>query len=154
MRVPLIRAIQNRTAVVAAAPSAVRGAGGRGVVHASRQFLAQLNLRAFSHTTERGFRRRLDIETENLRRALPSQGRSWGGARKVLNIFVLNAFYNHFLRTRYSLSKSAAWLEVPLDSLVAQGLHAYPNGPVLPRWPGVKYLDPTISTPISGPRGA
>jgi hypothetical protein len=55
--------------------------------------------------------------------------------------------YNADLRDHYELRRTRPWLEVPLDSHIAKGLRAeQPEGAALPRWPGVKYLTPKVST--------
>jgi hypothetical protein len=76
--------------------------------------------------------------------ALPRPARSWGLARKCLNIFLRDCFYNAYLRDAYGLVVAESWLEVPLDSVVAEGLNK--NLTVaLPRWPGVKRVTPDLS---------
>ncbi len=63
------------------------------------------------------------------------QGRAleWDGCRKCVNIFLRNAIYNRYLAERYQLDRLEPWMEVPLDSHVAEGL--WNEGiPDTPRW--------------------
>jgi hypothetical protein len=85
----------------------------------------------------------LNRHTELLRHACPATGRSWGLARKLLNIYLRNALYTSYLRDAYRLHLAEQWYEIPLDSIVAKRLRAEVRG--LPRWPGVKHLRPAVS---------
>jgi hypothetical protein len=67
-----------------------------------------------------------------------------GAARKALNLFLRDAFYNVYLRQRFKLARCERCLEVPLDRIVADGLCQRRSEP-LPRWPGVKHLTARIS---------
>jgi len=150
MREPLIIIIQKRTARVAISPSTVRGQGVPGIAAAGRRFLAALDLRAFVSSREEVFQRELDKATEQLQVALPGPARHWGLARKILNIFLRDALYNHYLRQEYGLSRVEFFLEVPLDSLSAQGLRERRKQEALPRWTGVSRLTPAMSEAYQG----
>src|SRR5712692_4621994 len=91
---PLIEAIQRRAAVIAIGPSTVRGQGASGIVKAVSEFLAVLSLRPFAVSEAGRFRAALNSSTDDLVRTLPSKARSWGLARKCLNIFLHDAYYN------------------------------------------------------------
>lgn len=39
-----------------------------------------------------------------------------------MNIFLRDCFYNAYLRDAYGLAVAEPWFEVPLDSVVAEGL--------------------------------
>jgi hypothetical protein len=91
------------------------------------------------------FRRNLDAATEQLRKALPRGGQSWGIARKALNLFLRGALYNHYLRGAYRLQQSEAWYEVPLDGMVAGALSARLPDVALPRWGTIRALSVTDS---------
>jgi hypothetical protein len=43
-------------------------------------------------------------------------------ARKALNIFLRDVFYNHYLREEYGFGRLEQWLELPLDMDAARGL--------------------------------
>lgn len=142
---PLIAAIQKHVAVFAVGPATVRGQGARGVVAAAQEFLAEVSLRSFARGTEASFRRSLDSATEDLARSFPKPARSWGLARKCLNIFLRDAFYNSHLCPRYHLELAKAFYEVPLDGVVAGALRSLAKPRRLPTWPGVKHLQPPVS---------
>jgi hypothetical protein len=142
---PLIEAIQRHVAIVAISPSAVRGQGAGGVVACATEFLAVLPLRPFGVNIDTAFNKVLDEATDTLKGRLPEPARSWGLARKCVNIFLRDAFYNLYLSNEYQLAKAAPYYEVPLDSVVSYALrkHAHPRR--LPTWLGVKHLTPETS---------
>jgi hypothetical protein len=72
--------------------------------------------------------------------ASPPEAKSWGAARKALNLFLRDAVYNHDLSHFYGLSKIRGWLEVPLDEDVGTSLCAEPEGKNLPKWLKIKTL--------------
>ena len=137
MRPTLIRAIKTRAAVVAVGPSTARGQGAPGVVSALRLALDEVPLKRFAQSRQRGFVSALDASTERVASALPRRARSWGLARKCLNIYLRDCFYNSYLREEYDLAVAEQWFEVPLDRVVADGLKEHLAAD-LPRWPGVK----------------
>jgi hypothetical protein len=122
----------------------MRGAGSAGVVAAARAYLSELDLAPFGTADARRFLTRLDRTTEHLRLALPPTARHWGLARKGLNIFLRDCLYTAYLRDQYHLDRAEASFEVPLDSICAARLYQESNGR-LPKWPGVRALDPEIS---------
>lgn len=76
--------------------------------------------------------------------SLPRGSRSWGVARKALNLFLRDAFFNTYLRKRFKLLRAEACCEVPLDGVVANGLRMrLPKK--LPSWPGVRPLTKEVS---------
>lgn len=85
--------IQARAARVAIGASATRGAGAPGVVSAAREHLRLVSLSPFGRSRRPTFRAHLDQETQALLRALPKASRSWGLARKLLNIFLRDSLY-------------------------------------------------------------
>lgn len=141
----LTRAMQARTAVAALGPSALRGQGASGVIAAARAYLAKMNLGAFAVERESAFRRRLDAKTDRLMRAFPRPARSWGAARKAINLFLRDALYNVYLREAFNLAVARNWYELPLDSATARGLRSRDGGSSLPRWLGVKHLTHVVS---------
>lgn len=144
VEVDLIKALVEREAQIAVGPSTARGQG-RGTVRALRAALAKIPLNDFAVSTAAQFHRILDRHTRLLQHRLPRNVVSWGLARKCLNIFLRDCYYNAFLMRRYQLHKAERVFEVPLDSLVAKELKLlFPRG-ALPKWPGVKHLRRTDS---------
>jgi hypothetical protein len=76
---------------------------------------------------------------------MPADARSWGLARKLLNIFLRDALYTTYLADAFKLQEAESLLEIPLDSITAGHLRKEDGGRMLPRWPGVKHLTPEIS---------
>jgi hypothetical protein len=142
---PLISAIQRHVATVAIGPSTVRGQGAAGIAHAARGYLAVLPLNRFRVSDNALFRRALDTATTELKSALPRKAQSWGLARKCLNIFLRDSFYNAHLLKRYGLSAADSFFEIPLDAKVARKLRRFAGRGKLPPWPGVKKLRPEVS---------
>ena len=140
-----IAAIQRRTARVAVGPSTVRGQGPAGLVDAARVHLTNLPLRQFGVSRPSLFQQRLDAATKELQAAMPKGGRSWGMARKVLNIFLRDVLYNSYLREPYHLDRAEALMELPLDSITAKRLRHVVGADLLPGWAGVKHLSQTVS---------
>src|ERR1700730_15793669 len=138
-----VDAIQRRVAVVAIGASTVRGLKVKGVVKAARDYLSTVNMKCFATGRGKSFRAELDKATKELRANCPKGARSWGVARKCLNIFLRDAFYNFYLREHFRLNLSEKFYEVPLDSIVANALRMNPGG--LPQWPGVKHLTAATS---------
>ena len=137
---PLIFAIQKHVAIVSISASAVRGQGSPGIVSAATRFLAVLSLQPFGVGTQDGFQAALEDATDTLQMCLPPPARSWGLARKCMNIFLRDCFYNGQLCTAYDLMASSAFYEIPLDSIVAGSLQRLAGPALLPRWRGVKNL--------------
>lgn len=140
----LTKAIKTRAAIVAVGPSTARGQGVSGVVDALRVALDRLPLARFSKSRAGNFAQILDESTQQVVAGLPRPARSWGLARKCLNIFLRDCFYNAYLREGYGLTVAEPWFEVALDRVVAKGLRRHLPG-TLPRWPGVKRVTPELS---------
>jgi len=135
----LTNIIQQYVAITSVGASTVRGSP-KGTVDSSREFFCRLSLRKFGVKSELVFRRCLDETTEQMKKALPKGRRDWALARKLLNIFLHNAFYNHYLREQYNLEWAERFFEVPVDSAVARGVRRkFPRGTFSP-WPGLKRL--------------
>lgn len=137
-----LKMMQARTASLTIGASTLRNQGASNVVSNTREFLKRLDLRRFRAKTAKGFKNALDRETIKLKKVLPVGARNWGAARKALNIFLRDVFYNYYLREEYRFGKLEQWLELPLDKDAARGLreHSEEMGIHLPRWPGVKHL--------------
>lgn len=140
-----ISAVQRRAARVAVGASTARGQRAPGLIEKAREFLAVLPLEPFGSGESALFRSSLDEATKKLSGAFPVRGRSWGLARKLLNIFLRDALYTAYLRNHFHLDRSEAFYELPLDSITARCLRQeIPNGG-LPRWKGVKHLTVDVS---------
>ena len=136
--------IQAHLARVSIGPSTVRGQG-PGVAKAGREFLSSLDLTQFQGLSETGFRTQLESTTLSLRTAMPKKTRSWGMARKMLNIFLRDALYSSQLSNAYELHKIELFLELPLDAVTSGYLRTSAGRGVLPRWLGVKHLVEGVS---------
>ena len=138
-----LRTIQYRAVRAAVGTSATRGSGTSGVGKSARGFLVRLNLAQFGINNQHAFRRTLDRTTKRLQRELPKRGRSWGLARKLLNIFLRDSLYTGYLSRAYGLGAAERFLEVPLDSITAKRIRE--KVPELTPWPGVKHTSPEMS---------
>lgn len=132
MQSDFLHIIQSHVARIAVGPSTVRGSP-RKTCEKARARLQRTDLRAFGTTNRKTFEAALNKETERLRCALPK--RTWGLARKVLNIFLRDCFYNVYLAKRYHLELAEQFYELPLDSITARKLKARHEN--LPDWQGV-----------------
>ena len=146
-RPSLINAIKKRTAVVAVGPSDARGQGTSGVVKALREALDCVPLAAFATSEQQKFEQALDRWTSKVRAGLPEKAQSWGLARKCLNCFLRDCFYNIYLVNHWGLACAEGLFEVPLDSIVAKRIREEEEkaGKSLPPWPGLKHLTPEVS---------
>ncbi len=146
MDVETLNLLQRRIASTSIGPSTARGMGPKGTIEAARSYLASLNLSKFTVESEPQFRQVLNRVTRAYVKNLPEGGQHWGPARKFLNIFLRGVVYNRYLCQEYDLYQIEPWLEVPLDSHVANGLRLEKDGDDLPRWTTVKWLQPAISS--------
>ncbi|WP_055335324.1 hypothetical protein [Ralstonia solanacearum] len=140
--------IQLRMAHSAVGPSTIRGMAPAGTIGHVRDFLGGYNLRHLKRWTQRTYTARLDEMTAallaHLRASVPERALEWGGCRKCVNIFLRNAMYNRYLAEKYQLDRLEPWMEVPLDSHVAEGL--WDEGiPDTPRWETVIGLTREVS---------
>lgn len=136
-KVGFLKALQVREARIAIGASSMRGRGSKGAVRAGRDFLKHLSLSRFGTSDPQKFRSALNMATGGLRDSFPKGSRHWGLARKGLNIFLRDCFYNVFLRKAYHLDRAEKFLEVPLDSLVGKKLHEREDAP---RWKTIRGL--------------
>jgi hypothetical protein len=139
-----IKTLQRKIAITAVGPSAVRGQG-KGVLRISQNFLAKMSLARVPKSSSKRYQIWLDRQTELLLNTLPIKNRPWGAARKVINLFMRDALYNKYLSTQFKLKSIENWLEIPLDSVVANGLKSLGYRGELPQWPGLKKLKPNIN---------
>lgn len=135
-----IRLIQNRVAEIAVNASTLRNQGGPGLIQAARNYFKELALEKFHVKNETVFIENLNSTTETLRKLFPPNAQHWGAARKAINLFLRDAFYNRYLHEYYKLKPIESWLEAPLDRYVATGLCKTPYGKCLPKWEAIKAL--------------
>ncbi len=136
-----IEYLRRLTAELAIGNSTLRNQGSPGVAKTARGFLAKLDLKSFSVSSQEHFAKALDRATENLVQALPDGARNWGTARKALNIFLRDCLYNQFLCAYFAISQIHPWLEVPLDCYVAKGLRGTSVSNRLPKWTTITGLE-------------
>lgn len=139
----LHEAIRLQIARLAVGPSTVRRQGVAGLVDRLRTELGRLPLEAFACGDGASFERALNRWTRKIEANLPRRARSWGLARKCLNIYVRDCYYNTYLNEQFGSSVSEEWFEIPLDSITGRYLRDQDHS--LPRWGGVRHLDPDDS---------
>lgn len=140
--------MQRHIAVTAIGPSALRNQGASGVIKNARSYLAEISLKGFRTKDEQTFLKILDKETQKLQQKFPQGAQNWGAARKALNLFLRDVFYNQFLCRRYELNVIEEWLEIPLDGVVAKFLIKHAREELslkqtqekLPSWDALKRL--------------
>ena len=138
---------QAYLATVAITSSVLRNQGAPGVIQAAQGFLSTLDLSRFTATNEADYLAILDTVTVELQHRLPIGAQRWGAARKALNLFLRDACYHRFLAPQYALEGLEPYMEIPLDSVVAEALmaHAKAKGRTLPTWQSIKELTAEVS---------
>ena len=112
--IPPLKLIQKRIANISIGPSTLRGQP-KGSIKIAIAFLKNLDLHDFINIDdETDFLGNLDKQTNLLKDKLPSK--SWGVARKALNIFLFQATHDIYLSKEYNLRKLIPYLELPLDN--------------------------------------
>lgn len=135
-----IRDVQRFTAISAVGVSALRRQG-VGVIGHIQRYLGTLDLSGLDAClNQTDFGAWLDRTTTETMDGEDGPEVRWGAARKALNLFLRDALYNKYLAGRYDLDHVEHWLEVPLDSIVAQHLKRDAGRGRLPVWPGLKHL--------------
>lgn len=142
-----IKLSQRRIALTCIGPSAIRNQGASGLIQTSRAFFEEnINLLEFRKVfITKHCESYLDDLTDKLNMRFPSEGKSWGAARKGLNLFFRDAVCNTYLADFLNLPtdfeenlKALQRLEIPLDRDVATALNSeYPD---LPKWKTIKSL--------------
>lgn len=144
-----LKQVHRRIAIVSVGGSAIRNQGAAGLVDIARFYFE--NSISLDHffvclRDQGSFKQFLDYHTDQLVEEFPKGGKSWGAARKGLNLFFRDLVYNKFIAEKYGLARNfdkfneeVKQLEVPLDSYVAQGLFQQSNKK-LPRWISIKEL--------------
>lgn len=131
----------ERIAELSVGASTVRNAGAKRVAERARTALKRIDIEAFQVSTRDDFLEELERETNRINRYLPLGARHWGVARKVSNIFLRACVQNRPLARHYGLSKIEKWLELPLDSHVADGIKLCSKNSELPIWTTINGLD-------------
>lgn len=144
MKDNFIKTVQLKTATSAIGPSALRNQG-TGILKKAQKYCSEMDLSIFSSMTKNEFLRQLDEDTERMLDLFGLRYRPWGTARKALNLYLRDALYNKYLSREYNLETIEPFLEIPLDSAVAQGLKKKDTYRVLPRWLGLKSLSRKVS---------
>jgi hypothetical protein len=139
----LLAQMHRHVAYTSVGASTVRGQRTPGLVSELRDLLAKVDLAGLAQIEQSNFPKFLKAETNRIHQAMPAKSRHWGIARKVLNIFLRGATYNHYLRREFKLDRFERVLELPMDSLTAKGLKSLSPARSLPRWKGVKHLRET-----------
>lgn len=152
MKADLIELLRIRIAENAAGTTALRNQGAPGVIKAAKNYLKTLDLSDFTVSSENKFRTALDKHTDDMSKRFPLNAKNWGAARKCLNLFLRDVAYNHYLARHYGFRGLEEWLEVPMDSYVANGIcqdmkkiFGTDRSECLPKWPGIKHLKPEES---------
>ncbi len=140
---PNIKDVQERIANACIGTSTLRNQGAPKVIEKARSFCKELNLAELSNVTEGQFKDWLDRNTDSLAERFPKEAKgNWGAARKAINVFLEEAFYNRFLFKEYELQRVQAFLEIPIDKKVAKGIKedCGKNLASFPDWSGIKNL--------------
>jgi hypothetical protein len=133
--------LRRRTAELSVGASTVRRAGRNGSGSSARATAG--SAQGLRRLIALSLLAALDRETVRIQRQLPDGARHWGVARKVLNIFLRSCVYSRPLASAYGLAHIDRWLELPLDSQVAEGI-VMCSGAKLPRWRTVKAVSRRI----------
>lgn len=144
----------RRLAQIAIGASAIRNQGGSGLVEILRTYFEkEINLKMFvsSLSNEKRYKRFLNTHTENILKRFPKGAKSWGAARKGLNLFLRDIVYNKFFSQKYSIPADfeefnyfIRFMEIPLDKDVASQIYRNSNA-ALPKWTNIKKLTPVIN---------
>jgi hypothetical protein len=139
-----LKIVQEKVAVSAIGPSALRGQG-KGVLSAAQKVLKSIHLSELPRSSRDDFVKWLDDQTALILDAMPIKNEPWGAARKAINLFLRDTLYNRYLCERFKIHEVEEWLEIPLDSAVAKGLKRKAGHGGLPVWPRLKHLRKGVS---------
>ena len=132
--------VQKQAAELAVGASSLRNQGDSGLVEIARNFFKDIALSDFAVSTQPDFVSVLNRKTRALQKKFPAKAQNWGAARKAINLFLRDSFYNKYLHEYYKLNPIEYWLEVPLDKDVATNLLETKYGHTLPKWKSIKTL--------------
>jgi len=138
-----IKKVQRRVAYGSIGSSTLRNQGAPGVSEVAHNFLIEVNLNKFrdiENATD--YLKILNNLTDELSKKFPDRAKgNWGAARKALNVFMEEVFYNKFLNAEYGFNRLGPFLEVPIDSYVIKNLKKEAVNKT-PTWRGIKNLTP------------
>jgi hypothetical protein len=135
-----INHIQEWVAKSTVGISTVRGQPA-GTMQVGIDFIKKINLSDFRQIPLEKFEKTLDSYTNGLADHLT--GKSWGISRKILNLFLIQAFHDKYLSEVFLLEPLKNWLELPIDGPTANRLieSATSEDIILPEWSSLRYLD-------------
>ena len=149
--------LYRRIAQIAVGASAIRNQGkkgDKGLIKSCRDYFEnEIDLTEFfnSLSSNEAYKTFLTTHTNDLANLFPLTARSWGAARKGLNLFLRDLTYNKYFADKFDLptdfdqnNDKLKNLEVPLDKDVAKGLRKHYKRQ-LPKWNGIKHLTPDSS---------
>jgi len=149
-----IKQIHRRLAIISVGGSALRNQGAAGLVDIARiYFENSISLDKFVACLrdEVSFKRFLNLHTDQLVDQFPEGGKSWGAARKGLNLFLRDLVYNKFIAEKFNLAvnfeqfnEEIKHLELPLDGYVGRELYEGSNN-TLPKWKSIRDLTKVVS---------
>ncbi|MDO9528221.1 MAG: hypothetical protein Q7J27_03585 [Syntrophales bacterium] len=137
-----LKTMQEFVATTAIGVSALRNQG-KGAHQAVRAALAKMHIAPLRGMGQMEYRQWIDVATEGLLAQWPGTGHPWGAARKSVNLFMRDVLYNQYLSREHDIGHVEKWMEIALDSKVAEGLRI--RFPELPAWPGLKHLGQRLS---------
>ncbi|HEX2847354.1 MAG TPA: hypothetical protein VHN59_12455 [Chitinophagaceae bacterium] len=149
--------LHRRIAQISVGASAIRNQGkkgDKGLIKTCRNYFEnEIELSVFFkklHDRDE-YKELLDKHTQAIVSLFPETARSWGAARKGLNLFFRDVVYNKYLADKFNLSsdfisnnKMLENLEIPLDKDVAKKLRERFKQ-ALPKWEGIKHLTEKVS---------
>lgn len=144
---PDIKKVQRRIANTSIGVSTLRNQGPKGIIAQTRKFLSKLDLSNLPLSHSNDYQKWLDNETKNLMRLYMKKlsCKNWGAARKSLNIFMENAFYDKYMSRKYNLIRLEYFLELPVDNQFRKGierdLKTEKIDHDLPSWRGIIRLE-------------
>lgn len=140
-----LKSLQKKIATEVFGPGTLRSLPS-GTKDLLKKYLRDIDLKAIP-TTESEYSIWLNSETIKLEMACRMQTAqletdyrmSWGHARKAMNIFMRDVLYSRYLHVELCKSNQIeAWLEIPVDSFVANGLRKKDSS--LPKWKSLTKL--------------
>lgn len=144
-----ISLIKRKVAQTSITSSALRNQGSKGIINIARNYFEnEIDLEEFKESLySKNFNEYLDDRTEDLLEKFPENGKSWGAARKGLNLFFRDVVYNYYLREFLKFGDEVTAhlkkLEIPLDNDVAKAL--IKENPSLEKWNSIKHLTAEVS---------
>lgn len=140
--------IHKRISIISVGASALRNQGASGIIKIARDYFFQIDIDEFVRALETKctYNLFLNEHTEGLISNFPENGKSWGAARKGLNLFFREIAYNKFFSDYYDFPRDFVefnekfnFLEVPLDRDVALSIYNETDM-ILPKWKSIKTL--------------